>query len=222
MTGLRRIGGPLAYLGQWNARFASFPGRLINHRPLPPPDAGKQGTLACRCGIVSATTVAQTGPTISVEMSQMIPLHSNPAFYQLLADSYAQLLGRPLVPQAMPVVEAAEWLYERAPFAVLAHNTDPDPLFIYGNKAAQRRFGYSWDEITRLPSRLSAEAPNREEREQFLARVQRLGYEAGYKGVRVTKSGQRFMIEEATLWQLLDADGTLHGQAVVIPRTRDI
>jgi len=152
----------------------------------------------------------------------MIPLHSNPVFYQLLADSYARLLGRPLVPQAMPVVEATEWLYESAPFAVLAHNTDPDPLFIYGNKAAQCRFGYSWDEITRLPSRLSAEAPNREERQQFLARVQRLGYEAGYKGVRVTKSGQRFMIEEATLWQLLDVDGRLHGQAVVIPRTRDI
>ncbi len=30
------------------------------------------------------------------------------------------------------------------------------------------------------------------------------------------------MIEEATLWQLLDADGKQHGQAVVIPRTRDI
>ena len=152
----------------------------------------------------------------------MIPLHSNPAFYQLLADSYAKLLGHPLVPQAMPAVEASEWLYESAPFAVLAHNTDPDPLFIYGNKAAQRRFEYSWDEITRLPSRLSAEALNREERQQFLARVQRLGYEAGYKGVRITKSGQRFMIEEATLWQLLDAVGKLHGQAVVIPRTQDL
>lgn len=30
------------------------------------------------------------------------------------------------------------------------------------------------------------------------------------------------MIEEATLWQLLDADGKQHGQAVVSPRTRDI
>ncbi|ALX15866.1 MEKHLA domain-containing protein [Burkholderia cepacia JBK9] len=155
-------------------------------------------------------------------MSRIIPLHSSSAFYQLLADSYTRLLGLPLVPEAMPADEATAWLYERAPFAVLAHNTDSDPLFIYGNRAAQRRFGYSWDEITRLPSRLSAEAPNREERQQFLARVQRLGYETGYKGVRVTKSGQRFIIEEATLWQLLDADGKLHGQAVVIPRTRDI
>jgi hypothetical protein len=152
----------------------------------------------------------------------MLPLHRDPAFYHLLADSYAQLLGRPLVPQNMSVTEATEWLYKLAPFAVLAHNTDPDPIFIYGNMAAQQRFGYGWDELTRLPSRLSAEAPNREERQQFLARVQRFGYETGYKGVRITKAGQRFMIEEATLWQLLDADGKLHGQAVLIPHTRDV
>jgi len=155
-------------------------------------------------------------------MPWMTPLHRDPAFYQLLSDSYARLLGVPLVPQPMSAADAAEWLYEHAPFAVLAHNTDPDPVFIYGNKAAQRRFEYSWDEITRLPSRLSAEAPNREERQQFLARVERLGYEAGYKGVRVTQSGRRFMIEEATLWQLLDEQGKLHGQAVLIPRTRDL
>lgn len=152
----------------------------------------------------------------------MIPLHSDPAFYQLLADNYARLLGRPLVPQPMLAAEAAEWLYKRAPFAVLAHNAEPDPVFIYGNEAAQRRFGYSWDEITRLPSRLSAEAPVREERQRFIERVHRLGYETGYKGVRIMKSGARFEIEEATLWQLLDADGKLQGQAVVIPRTRDL
>lgn len=152
----------------------------------------------------------------------MIPLHSSPVFFELLADSYARLLGQSLVPPDLPVADATEWLYESAPFAVLAHNTDPDPVFIYGNKAAQRRFGYTWDEITRLPSRLSAEAPNREERQRFLERVQRFGYESGYQGVRITKSGRRFMIEEATLWQLLDANGKRHGQAVVIPRTRDM
>lgn len=146
----------------------------------------------------------------------------DPAFYQLLADSYARLLGRPLVPEPLPPADAARWLYEQAPFAVLAHNTAPDPVFVYGNRAAQARFEYDWDAITQLPSRLSAEPPNQEERQRFLARVQRVGYETGYTGVRITRTGRRFMIEEATLWQLIDADGTLHGQAVVIPRTRDL
>jgi PAS domain S-box-containing protein len=149
-------------------------------------------------------------------------LYADPAFFQLLAGSYARLLGRPLVPEPLSVEAATRWLYEEAPFAVLAHNTDADPRFVYGNKAAQRRFEYSWEEITGLPSRLSAEAPNREERQRFLERVQRVGYEEGYRGVRITKSGKRFMIEQATLWQLLDDDGMLHGQAVIIPRTADL
>lgn len=152
----------------------------------------------------------------------MLPRHSDPAFYTLLASSYARLLGKPLVPEPMPAAEAAAWLYDKAPFAILAHDTAPDPVFVYGNKAAQRRFEYDWDELTRLPSRLSAEAPNREERQRFLERVQQRGYESGYKGVRITKSGRRFMIEAATLWQLFDADGVLHGQAVIIPQTRDL
>ena len=38
----------------------------------------------------------------------MIPFHRSPAFYQLLADSYARLLGQPLVPQTLSVAEASE------------------------------------------------------------------------------------------------------------------
>lgn len=152
----------------------------------------------------------------------MTTLAQDPLFYQLLADSYQRLLGQPLVPPEIPAAEAATWLYASAPFAILAHNTAPDPVFIYGNLAAQRRFGYDWNELTQLPSRLSAEAPNREARQQFLERVQRQGYEAGYSGVRITKTGQRFMIEQATLWQLFDADGVLHGQAVIIGHSYDL
>jgi PAS domain-containing protein len=151
-----------------------------------------------------------------------LPLYADPAFFQLLADSYERLLGRPLLSQPMPAQAAARWLYEDAPFAVLAHNTNADPHFIYGNKAAQRRFEYSWDEITRLPSRLSAEAPNREERERFLERVRRTGFETGYRGIRIAKSGKRFLIEQATLWELRDDTGIVRGQAVVIPGTTDL
>jgi PAS domain-containing protein len=149
-------------------------------------------------------------------------LYSDKAFYELLAGSYERLLRKPLLPRRMAAQEAARWLYEDAPFAVLAHNTDEDPHFIYGNKAAQRRFEYSWDEITRLPSRLSAEAPDREERERFLQRVRLSGYESGYRGVRIAKSGRRFMIEGATLWELRDDAGAVHGQAVVIAQTTDL
>ncbi|WP_094849588.1 MEKHLA domain-containing protein [Bordetella genomosp. 9] len=151
-----------------------------------------------------------------------LPLYADPAFIQLLRGSHERLLGRPLLPRPMEARQAAHWLYEEAPFEVLAHDTGADPRFIYGNKAAQRRFEYDWDELTRLPSRLSAEAPNREERERFLERVRRTGFESGYCGIRITKTGKRFLIEQATLWELRDDDGGVHGQAVVIPRTSDL
>jgi len=146
-------------------------------------------------------------------------LSGSPAFFKVLDNSYSRLLGRSLVPAGMTIEAAARWLYEDAPFGILAHNTDRDPTFIYGNRAAQRRFEYTWQELTSLRSRLSAEAPNREERQQFLERVRRDGYVTGYRGLRITKSGKRFWIEDATIWQLTDDGGTYRGQAAMLPRT---
>ena len=114
------------------------------------------------------------------------------------------------------------WLYEEAPFAVLAHNTDLDPIFIYANKTAQRCFEYSWAELTSMPSRLSAEAPNRAERQKLLDAVSRDGYISGYCGLRVARSGRRFWIEDGLIWQLIDADGAYRGQAAMFAVWRDV
>ena len=135
------------------------------------------------------------------------PEPEDPAFFSLLTGSFARLVGRPLG------ATSASWLYRAAPFVVLAHNTDPDPRFIYANYAAQTCFGYGWDEFVTLPSRLSAEAPLREERQSVLEAVARDGFVAGYTGIRIAKSGRRFRIADAIIWQLIDEAGTLHGQA---------
>ncbi|HEY2000408.1 MEKHLA domain-containing protein [Paraburkholderia sp.] len=149
-------------------------------------------------------------------------LSTDPEFFQLLSESYERLLQRPLTPAGMSIEEAAQWLYESAPFGILAHNTDADPIFVYGNKTAQRLFDYSWSELTALPSRLSAEAPEREERRAFLEQVQRDGFVAGYRGIRVTRSGERFWIENAIVWQLMDQHGVYRGQAALLPETAPV
>ena len=142
-------------------------------------------------------------------------LSVDPSFFDLLAGSYSRLVGSSLVPPEHDDQHAVRWLYEEAPYCVLAHNTDPDPIFIYGNKTAQACFEYAWDELTSLRSRLSAEEPNREERQRFLDLVQRHGFAAGYRGLRIAKSGRRFWIENVTVWQLIDRDGVLHGQGAI-------
>ncbi|MBM3117064.1 MEKHLA domain-containing protein [Jeongeupia naejangsanensis] len=139
-------------------------------------------------------------------------------FAALLCASHRRLTGHDLVDPALPPSDAARWLYDAAPFCVLAHDTQADPCFIYANLAAQTCFEYDWDEFIGLPSRLSAEAPNRDERDRLLADVARQGYASGYRGLRIAKSGRRFWIEDVTVWNLVDAAGLRLGQAATYRR----
>lgn len=141
-------------------------------------------------------------------------LADDPRFFALLTGSFLRLVGRSLIPE--PDLEP-NWLYESAPFAVLAHDTSADPLFVYANRAAQRAFGYSWDEFVGLPSRLSAEAPEQASRQRLLDAVARDGFVTGYAGIRVAKDGRRFPITEGIIWQLIDEDGSVRGQAATFP-----
>jgi PAS domain-containing protein len=134
---------------------------------------------------------------------------TDPTFFELLTGSHRRLVGTLLVPAGRDAV----WLYEQAPFVVLAHNTDRDPIFIYANQAAQACFGYSWDEFMTLPSRLSAEPADQAARQALLDAVAKNGFLTGYSGVRVAKSGARFRIEHGLVWELIDPEGVRRGQA---------
>lgn len=129
---------------------------------------------------------------------------------RLLLDSYRSLLRRDLLNAPLP--DRGRALYE-APLVVLAHDAGADPSFFYGNLSAQRLFEMEWDELVRLPSRFSAEPVAREERQRLLDLVARQGYIDNYSGVRIAKSGKRFQIQQATVWNLLDGHGNVVGQA---------
>jgi MEKHLA domain len=145
-------------------------------------------------------------------------LAASPEFFRLLDHSYERFVGSPLAPSG----SGPAWLYHHAPFAVVAHNTEPDPRFIYANRTAQTCFEYGWDEFTSLRSRFSAEVPDRTERQRVLDAVTRDGFVTGYRGLRIAKSGRRFWIEDGTVWQLIDADGVWRGQAAMFPSWKDV
>jgi PAS domain S-box-containing protein len=153
-------------------------------------------------------------------MSTLLALDSD--FCTLLVESHRRLVGASLVDQDVPHTDAARWLYEEAPFSLLAHNTDPDPRFVYANRAAQQCFEYGWEEITSLRSRFSAEEPNREERSRLMQMVRTQGFINGYRGIRIAKSGRRFWIENGTVWNLVDREGKFHGQAATFSDWKDV
>jgi MEKHLA domain len=141
-------------------------------------------------------------------------------FARLLCGSFARLAGTELAPPGGPA-ETAAWLYHDAPFGLLAHDRGADPLFSYTNRTAQRHFEYDWGEFTGLPSRLSAEAGRRQDRDRLLGAVHEHDFAKGYRGLRIAKSGRRFWIEDVTMRNLVEEDGIEHGQAAIIPTWRE-
>lgn len=150
-----------------------------------------------------------------------MPSPLDQGFFSLLSGSYERLLGRPLTSTTSARADAARWLYYEAPFAVLAQDGSDDPVFVYANTAAQLCFAYSWEQFRGLPSRLSAPVADRSARQRLLAGVRRDGYVEGYRGLREAGTGQRFWIEDVTVWNLVDGDGAVRGQAALIPSWSD-
>ncbi|MFO7641936.1 MAG: MEKHLA domain-containing protein [Candidatus Competibacteraceae bacterium] len=147
--------------------------------------------------------------------------HYRVAHTERLRRTFHALTGRCLLDPALAPEAAAEALFH-APFVVLSHDASPDPLLTYGNRAALELFALSWEELVRMPSRLTAKAPDRAERARLLAAVADRGYIDDYSGVRISRAGRRFRIERATVWNLTDGAGRLCGQAATFREWRDL
>jgi len=138
---------------------------------------------------------------------------------ELLRNSFQALTGQPLIDDALSPTDAARALFE-APFVLLSHNTEADPILTYGNLRAMEVFELTWEELTVMPSRLTAESPNRTERARLLQQVTEHGFINNYSGVRASKTGRRFLIEKATVWNLIGPSATLGGQAAAFSHWR--
>lgn len=126
-----------------------------------------------------------------------------------IGDSYERLTGRPLVSVDGDPIESL-W---SAPLAIVAHGMEPDPVFFFGNRIALALFEMDFETFTRLPSRFSAEPLLREERARLLEGVTRNGIIEDYAGVRISATGKRFQISNASVWNLTDPSGEAVGQA---------
>ena len=142
---------------------------------------------------------------------------------RMVAESFRRWTGGELLdsPAAeLPDLELARRLFE-APRVVVSHGTEADPMLNYGNRAALTRWELDWEPFTRTPSRLTAEAPAREERARLLAEVTHRGFIANYAGVRISSTGKRFRISQAIVWNLVDSQGNPAGQAATFNRWED-
>ncbi len=140
---------------------------------------------------------------------------------QYLLDSYDHFLGQPLIKrQNNPLTEAKELFF--SDFVVVSHNTQSPPLFNYGNQMALNLWEMNWEQFTQMPSQQSAEPEQRQQREKLLEKAMQQGYLQNIQGLRISRTGRHFWIQNVTLWNILDEQGDYIGQAATYPQWKFI
>jgi hypothetical protein len=131
---------------------------------------------------------------------------------QRLLDSYCHWTGLELIERIGGRRQQACTLF-KVPFVVVSHGVEPDPILNYGNQAALDLWELSWDQFIKTPSRLTAEPDDRAERGRMLEQARGNGYLDGYRGVRISSTGRRFLVQQALIWTVIDLAGRPIGQA---------
>ncbi len=131
---------------------------------------------------------------------------------QILANNYRQLLSKELIDSVDTPEQLSAALFH-ASFVIVSHGTQADPILSYGNKTALQLWSMSWEELIKTPSRLTAEPASRETRALMLEQAAKQGYISNYQGIRISSRGQKFLIEQAIIWNLTDEFGQKCGQA---------
>ena len=164
--------------------------------------------------------MTQVGPTSAVR-SKTAPSPGLPAmdlaWIGWLLDSHALWLKQELIDRSGDTEAQSERLFF-APFVVVSHLDSEDPILNYGNRLALDLWEMTWAQFTTTPSRLTAEPVNRDERARTLHRVAAHGFITDYRGVRISRTGRRFLVERATVWNVMDEHGTKRGQAASFSR----
>jgi len=145
----------------------------------------------------------------------MFQLWTRPAIVewsQLLLNSFHHWTERELIERAGDLECQAHALFQST-FVVVSHGMEEDPLLNYGNHVALELWEMTWEQLIMTPSRLTAEPVNRAERESMLEQARTLGYLDTYRGVRITSTGRRFLVENAFIWNVVNGKGQRVGQA---------
>ncbi len=133
---------------------------------------------------------------------------------QRLLNSYYHWTGETLLDGTGTPQEVAKALFE-APFVLVSHGMEADPIFNYGNLKALEMWELTWEALTQMPSRKTAEPIAQEDRDRLLTETHAKGFVKNYKGVRISSTGKRFLIEDVLIWNILDENKQKCGQAAV-------
>lgn len=138
------------------------------------------------------------------------------AFVQKVLASHLRVVGRPLLDG---LSGRDVWSGD---FVLLTHRGDPEAILNYGNAFALRLWACDWQQFTATPSSATAPQEGRAERAAMMQQVVRDGFVAGYEGRRVSRTGRPFLIQDVTIWRLLEENGESFGIAAFFRQYRQL
>jgi hypothetical protein len=135
--------------------------------------------------------------------------HFQSAFVEKVVSAFARITGGDLIAEAgLDPAELGRSVWE-GNFALLTH--DRNAILTYGNRFALDLWEMDWDTLVHTPSRETAPEEDRAARAAIMAEVERNGFTRSYAGRRVSRSGKLFLIENATVFTLIDEEGAGFG-----------
>ncbi|HAC64741.1 MAG TPA: MEKHLA domain-containing protein [Cyanothece sp. UBA12306] len=135
---------------------------------------------------------------------------------QLLLDSYQKLLAKELITRTDNAQENAKALF-LSPIVVVSHGKEANPIFNYGNQTALNLWEMSWQEFIQTPSKSPVNPDEIEQREELLKTVKNKGFVENYRGIRSSRTGKKFWIKNVTVWNIIDVNSNIVGQAATFP-----
>ena len=138
------------------------------------------------------------GPTLAAPGAEN---NFQDAFVQKVLASHLRVVGQPLL---AGLTARDVWSGD---FALLTHRGDAQAILNYGNRFVLDLWACDWAQFTITPSSATAPEDGRAERAAMMQQVVRDGFVRGYDGPRVSRTGRLFLIQDVTIWRLLDVSG---------------
>lgn len=142
---------------------------------------------------------------------------------QRLVSSFQYWTGKSLLANFSPIPKTPKAIAQQlfyAPFVLLSHGIEDDPVFNYGNRLALKLWEIDWQDFIGMPSRLTAEPVVQTEREKLLAETREKGFMNNYQGVRISSQGKKFFVVNAIIWNVIDDQKVHCGQAAMFSEYR--
>jgi hypothetical protein len=178
------------------------------------PERRPPGFIPCVISHISGTDFAEGDDSMSIGPSLSRPSPGNSyhgEFVARVAESFAHVTGRSLYEEAGLDPRALGRSAWEGGFALLTHRGDAGAMLNYGNDFALRLWECDWEGLVALPSAATAPPDDIAGREDLMRRVAQGGFASGYSGRRISRTGRLFMIENATVWRLIDRSGDCFG-----------